>query len=148
MEFRTRPKSNYLLNAEWQELHILTTHWQSDMDFFKDEFRFINVLFDKYFTALVAKDNIEKTKQVATSLADVQDRRDALAQRINKHLEHIQQLMINPTSHDATSFRTEHGVLEDDLADFIKVFRNVKHEVFQLTERIAKTEKAKHLITG
>jgi glutaredoxin 2 len=148
MEFRTRPKSNYLLNAEWQELHILTTHWQSDMDFFKDEFRFMNVLFDKYFTALVDKDNIEKTKQVAANLADVQDRRDALVQRINKHLEHIQQLMTDPFYHDAASFRTEHGVLEDDLTDFIKAFRNVKNEVFQLTERIAKTEKAKHLITG
>lgn len=148
MEFRTRPKSNYLLNAEWQELHILTTHWKSDMDFFKDELRFINVLFDKYFTALVDKNNIGRTKEVAVNLANVQDRWDALAQRINKHLEHIQQLMMNPAATDASDFRIEHGVLEDDLSEFTKMFRSVKNEIFQLTERIAKTEKAKHLITG
>jgi glutaredoxin 2 len=148
MEFRTRPKSNYLLSAEWQELHLLTTHWQSDMDFFKDELRFINVLFDKYFTALVDKNNIEKTKEVAAHLANVQDAWDAIAQRINKHLEHIQQLIINPASPNASSFRTEHGVLEDDLSEFVKSFRSMKNEIFQLTERIAKTDKTKHLITG
>ena len=148
MEFRTRPKSNYLLNAEWQELHILTTHWKSDMDFFKDELRFINVLFDKYFTALVDKDNIGRTKEVAADLANVQDQWEALSQRINKHLEHIQQLVINPASTDAADFRMEHGVLEDDLSEFTKMFRSVKNGIFQLTERIAKTEKTKHLITG
>ena len=148
MEFRTRPKSNYLLNAEWQELHTLTTHWKSDMDFFKDELRFINVLFDKYFTALVDKNNIGRTKEVAANLAIVQDRWDTLAQQIGKQLEHIQQLMIDPASADTKGFRMEHSVLEDDLSEFIKMFRSVKSEIFQLTERIAKTEKAKHLITS
>lgn len=148
MEFRTRPKSNYLLSAEWQELHVLTTHWQTDMDFFNDELRFLNILFDKYFTTLVDKDNIAKTKEAAANLADVQENQDMLVQRIEKHLHHIQQLMVNPSAHDATTFRTEHAALEDDLSGFAKSFRDVKREVFQLTERIAKIERAKHLITS
>ncbi len=65
MEFRSRPKSNYLLDAEWQELHALTSHWQSDMIFFSDELRFIDRVIDKYFTSLVDKDHIEITKGVA-----------------------------------------------------------------------------------
>jgi hypothetical protein len=148
MEFRTRPKSNYLLNAEWQELHVLTTHWQSDMIFFDDELRFINLLFDKYFSALIDKENIENTKIVAGKLAEVKSRHDTLGQRITKHLQHIEELMINPFAQDASAFRHEHATLEDDLAAFVKSFREVKHELFQLTERIARTEKAKHLISN
>jgi hypothetical protein len=148
MEFRSRPKSNYLLNAQWQELHALTMHWQSDMSFFKDEFRFIDVLFEKYFTALVDKDNMNKTKALASKLAELRSRRDALEQHILNHLHHIEELMINPFAQDASKFRTEHGVLEDDLATFAKLFRETKQEVFQLTERIARTEKAKHLISN
>lgn len=148
MEFRTRPKSNYLRNAEWQELHVLTAHWQSDISFFDDEMRFINLLFDKYFGALIDKENIENTKVVAAKLADVKVRHDSLAQRITKHLHHIEELMINPFAQDASAFRDEHAILEDDLSGFVKSFKAVKHEVFELTERLARTEKAKHLIAN
>lgn len=148
MEFRPRPKSDYLQNAEWQELHVLTAHWQSDMNFFEDELRFIDILFEKYFTAMIDKDNIEKTKAVASNLADVKSKRDTLAQRIVKHLHHIEELMINPFAQDASAFRSEHAALEDDLASFAKSFREVKQQVFQLTERIARTEKSKHLIAN
>lgn len=147
MEFRTRPKSNYLQNAEWQELHVLTSHWQSDMRFFEDELRFIDVLFDKYFSALIDKDNMDKTKTIAAKLAGVKSNEGRLAERITKHLHHIEELMINPFSQDASAFRDEHGLLEDDLSAFIKSFREMKRELFELTERIARTEKAKHLIS-
>lgn len=148
MEFRTRPKSNYLLNAEWQELHVLTTHWQSDMIFFEDELRFIDILFDKYFNALIEKENIEKTKGIAGKLSNVKASRSALANRIENHLHHIEELMINPFPQDAAEFRTEHAALEDDLTMFVKSFREMKREMFELTERIARTEKAKHLISS
>jgi hypothetical protein len=148
MEFRTRPKSNYLLNAEWQELHVLTAHWQSDIIFFEDELRFLNLLFDKYFSALIDKENIEKTKVVAARLADIKTKHGSVAQRITRHLHHIEELMINPFAQDASAFRDEHAALEDDLAGFVKAFKDVKHDVFELTERIARTEKAKHLIAN
>jgi hypothetical protein len=64
------------------------------------------------------------------------------------HMHHIKDLMINPLAHDASSFRKEHEVLEDDLTKFAKSFRQIKHEVFQLTEAIARSEKGKHLISS
>jgi hypothetical protein len=148
MEFRSRPKSDYLQNAEWQELHVLTAHWQSDMIFFEDELRFIDVLFEKYFTAMIDKDNIDKTRTVASNLAEVKSKREVLAQRIVKHLHHIEELMVNPFAQDGSAFRNEHAALEDELVSFAKSFRDVKRQVFELTERIARTEKSKHLIAN
>lgn len=147
MELRTRPKSNYLQSAEWEELHVLTSHWQSDMAFFEDELRFIDVLFDKYFNSLIEPENMEKTKAIATNLSHVKSDRENLTSRIAEHLRHIKELMTNTSTQDATTFRQEHARLEDDLTEFVKSFRKVKQEIFQLTEGIVRTEKAKHLIS-
>jgi hypothetical protein len=146
MEFRSRPKSNYLLDAEWQELHALTSHWQSDIVFFGDELRFIDILIDKYFTSLVDKENIAVTKDVAAKLSDIRKTHESLYQKVLKHLRHIENLMVDPFALDASAFRNEHQMLEDELVAFVKGFRDIKNRVFQLTDRIVKTEKQKHLI--
>jgi len=146
MEFRSRPKSNYLLDAEWQELHALTSHWQSDIVFFGDELRFIDILIDKYFTSLVDKENIAATKNVAAKLSDIRKTHESLYQKVLKHLRHIENLMVDPFALDAAAFRNEHQMLEDELVAFVKDFRDIKNRVFQLTDRIVKTEKQKHLI--
>jgi hypothetical protein len=146
MEFRTRPKSNYLHDAEWQELHALTLHWQSDMVFFGDELRFVDLLIDKYFTSLVDKENIAITKDVAAKLSDIKKTYESLCQKVLKHLKHIENLMVNSFAVDASAFRDEHAKLEDELVAFVKSFRDIKHNLFQLTERVIKNEKQKHLI--
>lgn len=146
MEFRTRPKSNYLLDAEWQELHALTLHWQSDMMFFGDELRFFNLLIDKYFTSLVDKDNIATTKIVAAKLSHIKQTYESLYQEVLKHLQHIENFMVNPTAVDASAFRDEHATLEDELVAFVKSFKDTKHDLFQLTDHVIKDDKQKHLI--
>lgn len=147
MELRTRPKSNYLQSAEWEELHVLTSHWQSDMAFFEDELRFIDVLIDKYFNSLIDPENMDRTKAIAANLSQVKSDREKLTSRIAEHLRHIKELMTNTSTQDAATFRQEHGRLEDDLTEFVKSFRTAKKEIFQLTESIARTEKSKHLIS-
>lgn len=146
MEFRKRPKSNYLLDAEWQELHALTLHWQSDIVFFGDEIRFMDLLIDKYFTSLVDKDHLALTKDIAAKLTDVKTKYVSLAKQVTKHLHHIGNVMMNPFVKDASNFRNEHSILEDELAEFAKIFRKVKLDTFQMIERIVKSEKQKHLI--
>jgi len=39
--FRNRPKYNYIHEADWQQLIILTEHWKSDLLFYKDDIRFL-----------------------------------------------------------------------------------------------------------
>jgi hypothetical protein len=145
MELRTRPE-NYLESAAWRELHVLTSHWQSDMAFFADELRFIDLLFDKYFNALIDPENIGTTKAVASKLSTLKNDREILSSRLAEHLHHIKELMTTSPPQSAANVREEHASLEEGLTDFIKRFRVVKREIFELTERIARTEKARHLI--
>ena len=146
MEFRTRPKSNYLLDAEWQELHALTSHWQSDIAFFGDELRFMELLIDRYFTSLVDQNHIAITKDVAAKLSHIKKIHDSLYQKVLKHLKHVENFMVNPFASDASAFRNEHATLEDELVSFVKNFRDIKRSVFQLTDQVIKNEKERHLI--
>jgi hypothetical protein len=128
MELRTRP-DNYLQTAAVQELHVLTSHWQSDMAFFADELRFIDVLFDKYFNALIDPENIGKTKAVASKLSNLKSDREILSSRISDHLHNMKELMTNTPQNDLTILRQEHVSLEEALTEFVKNFRVVKREI-------------------
>ena len=45
--------------ANWQELYILSKHWKSDLEFFKDDLRFLHHLVDKYIIWITKKENLE-----------------------------------------------------------------------------------------
>ena len=146
MEFRTRPKSDYLRDAEWQELHALSLHWQSDMIFFGDELRFFNLLIDKYFASLVNPNTITITKDVAAKLSHIKQTYEYLYQKVLKHLQHTEKFVVGPPSVDGSTFRDEHAALEEELVAFTKSFRDMKHNLFQLTDHVIKDDKQKHLI--
>ncbi|WKB81223.1 hypothetical protein QYR09_15915 [Cellulophaga lytica] len=42
--FRNRPADNYINEANWQQLFLLTKHWKSDLLFYKDDLRFLHQL--------------------------------------------------------------------------------------------------------
>jgi uncharacterized protein (DUF3820 family) len=44
-----RPKGDFSYTAEYQQLYILAEHWKSDLEFYKDDLRFLHHLIDEYF---------------------------------------------------------------------------------------------------
>lgn len=139
------PKSS--LNVEtWISLSALTRHWQSDLEFFEDELRFLHTLINKYFLWLIDEENIVKTRKLVKKLVEIETRRNLLFQKTEKHLKHLQGLIENPFSHDAHVVNIEHSALEEKIADFVKEFRSLKHEVFALTEHILESEKVQHML--
>ena len=47
-DFRIRPKDNYINEASWEQLYVLTEHWKSDLVFYHKDLRFLHLLIDKY----------------------------------------------------------------------------------------------------
>lgn len=144
-----RPKSNDVINTDWQDIHRLINHWESEMEFYNDEVRFLMILFEKYFTAMVGKENIEATKLAAASLTAMDMTRSTLTERLHRASQQISELAVKGdlSDQEALSMKNDYKLLEDDLAAFAEKFRALKSTVFQLTERIAKTERATHLIS-
>jgi len=148
MEMRIRPKSDYLHQADLKALYVLTEHWKSDISFFRDELRFLKNLVDKYFIWLINDDNIRETQSVVNDLSAAGKELQKVSIGIEEHLHQLEKLMENSFPHDEQVFRDEHAELEDAMADITQVFRLLKMQVFELTERIMQEEKIRQLLTA
>lgn len=140
-DFRYRPKDKYIQDAEWDKLYVLTEHWKSDMMFYADDLRFLNHLIEKYFLWISNKENIDVIQEIEVNLLKIDKQCALLLENVNKHLHHLKELINDPFVYVSDKFRDEHELLEDDLAQFVKEFRNNRKEIFKITKYIVKQEK-------
>lgn len=135
-----RPKGDFTWTAEYQQLYILTEHWLSDLQFYKGELKFLNHLFDKYFIMIVHKENLDEIRELASYLSNVSEQCDILIERTTEHLHHLSELIDDPFKYDSNKFRNEHENLENKMAALVKQFREVKTEVFTVSEDVIEKE--------
>ncbi len=147
MELRKRPKINYSPLEDWNEIHVLARHWQSDLEFYGDEIRFLCGLIDKYFIWLSEDENINLVRALSEKLLKLSTERKELSEKISAHLSQLARVIENVFPREEAQFRNEHVQLESRLSDFLKTFREVKKQVFAVTEQVMEEEKLKRLLT-
>tara|TARA_B110000211_G_C13969364_1_gene504232 strand:- start:486 stop:947 length:462 start_codon:yes stop_codon:yes gene_type:complete len=145
-DFRNRPKDNYIYEANWQKLYMLTEHWKSDLSFYRDDLSFLHHLIDAYFLWISKKENIDMLQKMEVNLLKIDKQCASLLERTNKHLHHLSELIEDPFKYDSHHFRAEHEVLEDKLTQFLKDFRQNRKEIFTIKEHIIDGEElVRHL---
>ncbi len=135
-DFRNRPNGTYILDANWEELYILTKHWKSDLLFYRDDLSFLDNLIDKYLIWISNKKDSEAVRKIDSSILKTAKKCTNLLQRVDKHLSHLANLMEDPFKYDSHQFRAEHQQLEDDITNFVKAFRINRKEVFEVTKMV------------
>ena len=134
--FINRPKDDYIREADWQKLYLLTEHWKSDLLFYKQDLKFLHHLIDKYFLWISKSENIDMVREIEVDLLKVHKQGATLLETTHKHLHHLAELIDNPFAYDSHQFRAEHETLEDELTEFLKDFRRNRKEVFKITGHI------------
>jgi len=146
-DLRSRPNGTYIFNADWKDLYVLTEHWKSDLLFYKDDLKFLDNLIEKYFMWLSKKENINQVKEIELSLVETNRQCFELLEKVNKHLINLAGLMDDPFKYDSHQFRKEHQLLEDNISNFVKVFRKNRKNIFAITEYVIESEElARQLI--
>jgi hypothetical protein len=135
-----RPKGNFTWTAEYRELYILSEHWQSDLQFYKDDLHFLYHLIDKYFVWLINEDNLGEMRNLSSKLSETSRNCDRLLEKTSKHLTHLSELIDDPFKYDSHKFRSEHEELENEITSFVKKFREIKKETFIDIEPIIEKE--------
>ena len=135
-----RPKGDFTWTAEYRELYILTEHWLSDLQFYKDDLQFLYHLIDKYFIWLINEENLSEMRSLSSSLSDIGLNCDRLLEKTSKHLTHLAELIDDPFKYDSHKFRSEHEELENEIASFIKKIRRIKKETFADIEPVIEKE--------
>lgn len=146
MEFRMQLNSDFFKQASWEQLYIITDHWKSDLYFYNDETNFLKHLLSKYSIWLTQNANIENVNVVSEKLHVCERFKNDLLETIAKHMKHIKNMVENPFVHNELAFREEHAQLEEDVADYVKSHREVKKEIFSITEKVIESEKLQHLL--
>ncbi|OGS69746.1 MAG: hypothetical protein A3F91_08420 [Flavobacteria bacterium RIFCSPLOWO2_12_FULL_35_11] len=139
-DFRNRPNGNYIFDANWKELYVLTKHWKSDLLFYKDDLKFLDHLIDKYFIWISKKEDSDAVRSIEKSIVKTDKICANLLKRTEKHLTHLAGLMEDPFKYDSHQFRTEHQQLEDDITNFVKTFRDNRKEVFEVTSLVVESD--------
>jgi len=144
--YRDRPKGKFIQEANWQQLYVLTQHWKKDLEFYKDDLRFLLGLIDKYFIWITENKNLDSVRKIGRNLLKISEKSEDLLEKVSKHILHLGNLVEEPLKEESRIFRLEHEHLEDEIADFVKSYRENRKEVFTITEYVVEIEKLVHLL--
>ncbi|MGB3151930.1 MAG: hypothetical protein WBB27_14830 [Maribacter sp.] len=139
-------ETEFLKDGPWDELYVITQHWKSDMEFYRDDLRFLHRLIDKYFIWITKAENLVLVKELKKELLELNGRSKDILEKVIKHRIHLGYLVEDPNERNAGIIKTEHEHLEDELSTFLKMFRKNRKEVFKITEYIIDSEKLARII--
>ena len=133
-------QQNNINEINWQELYILTDHWKSDLDFYKDDLRFLHHLIDKYIIWITKDDNLNLVKDIEKNLFEIKKKSLELMKELSTHQGNLGLMVENPVQSSNPQFLKDHEVLEEKVSNFVKLFRSNRKEVFKITEYIIDSE--------
>ena len=133
-------QQNNIREINWQELYILTDHWKSDLDFYKDDLRFLHHLIDKYIIWITKDDNLNLVKDIEKNLFEIKKKSLELMKELSTHQGNLGLMVENPVQSSNPQFLKDHEVLEEKVSNFVKLFRSNRKEVFKITEYIIDSE--------
>ena len=126
-ELRFRPKGDYLQMETWQGVYVLTQYWKKEMDFYKDELRFLNGLISKYFIWMTKEENVSKVQEMVVSLKNLENEQSEIDLLLTEHLFDLNLLMQNIYGKDEQEFRDKHVQLEEKITDFTKTLLKARN---------------------
>jgi hypothetical protein len=145
IEFRTRPKGDYIQRATWQDLYILTEKWNNTMEFQLLEIEFMQRLIEAYFVKLLLQENLDDLRELQNSLDHFANQAQLVLQRIQLQLKQIIDLLDAPSMYAENHDRGEYTILENDISEFTTVQKALKLTVFNVTKTILESEKPKFI---
>ena len=141
-----RQEHGDLKNGPWEKLYVLSGHWRSDLEFYRDDLLFLHHLIDKYFMWITKSENLGVVKEIKKELFEMNIRNKDLFEKVKKHIIQLGRLVEDPNHKDASIVKTEHEHLEEEISDFVRSFRKNRKEVFKITEYVIDSEHLEQLM--
>jgi len=139
-------QQNKIGEVNWQELYILTDHWKSDLEFYKDDLRFLHHLIDKYIIWITKDDNLNLVKNIQKNLFEIRKKSMDLMKEVTTHRGNLGLMVENPVQSSNPQFIEDHEALEDKMSKFVKLFRSNRKEVFSITEYVIDSEELPNIL--
>lgn len=132
--------------VNWQELYILAGHWKSDLNFYKDDLKFLHHLINKYIIWITKDENLNMVKEIEKNLFELRNNSEDLMQDVITHQGNLALIFENPIHSPNPQFLGDHEDLEDKISKFVKLFRSNRKEVFKITEYVIDSEELPNVL--
>ncbi len=140
--------ANFLSNGSWYQMYMLSKYWKSDLEFYRDDLHFLHLLIDKYFIWIVKPENLKIVEELKNKVAHLNLKSKDLIVKMSKHTIQLGYMVDSPNNGSIKTIKTEHEDLEQEIAEFVAMFRENRKEVFSITEYIIDSEKLASIINA
>ena len=138
--------------VEWlsaDEMHDGSKEWLSQLEFVKDEHLFFEDLIKSYTLQLIKPEKFAHNKEIIDAINRSQKRNNLLIEAVKVHENELQILVdgINQPKEEE-AYKKEHRGLIIKISEFLKNYRTLKTELFDIMKKIKKEEKIRLLLDG
>ncbi|WGK64021.1 hypothetical protein [Croceiramulus getboli] len=141
-------KFKYLEWHSAEEIHEITLRWQSQLDFIKDEQQFLTQLLKEYTLALLSDKDFSSIRSQVELLSGLQQQLPTLRKKIIKHRNDLEVLVdgINEIKRER-AFQDRHLLLELKIEHYLKEYKVIKKQLFDVVRQAIKSQRKKRLLT-
>ena len=123
-----------------EQLYVLAGHWKTDLEFYLEELHFFYQLLEKYLIWITKQENLEKAEKIRSQGLALRKIGHELLQKLSAHQKTLGNLIEQPEQDVPLNVSSDQAWLENELAGFLKQFRENRQATFEITEYIIDSE--------
>ncbi|WP_323789532.1 hypothetical protein [Psychroserpens sp.] len=136
--------------VEWlsaDQMHDASKEWLSELKFLRDEHLFFEDLITKFTSQIIDFGKFSDTKEIIDAINKSQKRNNLLIEVVKTH-ENDLQIMVDGIDQveEEKAYTKEHSGLIVTIANFLKEYKLLKAQLFNIIKDIKKEDKQRRLI--
>lgn len=133
METKIYSSAGFSHHYSVEELYVLTRHWLSDIKFFEQEITFLQSFILKFVASDTELSLEEQLMDLERGFEGLNHRIQLLKAEVLEHQNKLS-LLLDKNRAEEYEFNKIQSTLEGEFFDFIKSYRQVKFELFGLSQ--------------
>lgn len=143
-------KISQLKYTEWldaDEMHEASKEWLSELNFIKDEHLFFEDLVTQFTSQLIAFGNFSSNKEIIDTINRSQRQNNTIIEAVKIHKNELQ-IMVDGIDQleEEKAYTKEHSDLIVAITEFLKEYKSLKTQLFDIIKNIKKEDKNRHLL--
>jgi hypothetical protein len=130
-----------------EEMNEASKQWLSELNFVKDEHLFFEDLVTQFTSQLIAFGNFSSNEEIIDAINLSQKQNNTLIEAVKIHKNELQ-IMVDQIDQleEERAYAKEHSDLIIAITKFLKEYRSLKTQLFDIIKNIKKEEKNRYLL--
>ncbi|NNM23806.1 MAG: hypothetical protein HKO54_09645 [Flavobacteriaceae bacterium] len=142
-----KPTYKFIAWSNPEALHQSCIEWIQELEFVKDEQRFLDDLIKNHTLSLISGKTYNNSIALIAQLSSVEKDLDTLLGNVKKHSNELSVLVDDVEEPEVeNTFKENHAMIKIQVSRYLSEYRKTKKRIFKLIKRIMKSEKQKRLL--